>query len=263
MSEFCILLFDSHQGIPTYILPTKTNHYASSYESLPVASAASSTQEQRYISRYIPDPQVSNNLSSSTCKKRSGGVFWSQSLSRRSQSEPEGDTSSGEDEGSRSSAERSLEPNASFLHRPRLHSDLRPSPRPSKGESPARDDPSPTPKSSAFELPQPATATEESSGVVPKPLERFDPPESAPLIENHTRSSGSASSSSDGHHSSTASSSQHCLNSSASDLGLGVLELSLLFDDSQQALHCSVHRAKVPAFSAFTWLCLPHISTKQ
>lgn len=228
----------------------KNNHYYRSVDHIP--QVQTNYQEQRYISRYISENQVSTL--SSADNKRSGGVFWSRSLSQRSQLEEDFDSSSDDEHPSGSNRSSSIRSKSSFLKKYNS-SEL----RKERSESEA---PTAAGEETLYELlPDSTSMTESYSRLHNKSFERFIPSSesssAAHMNDNNLlRSSDSSLDGTNGLGPRTSSTSSSFNLRSSSPLlnpnqtieqkpAFGTIEISLLYDDSHQALHCSVHRAKV------------------
>jgi len=244
------------QGVPKYVLPEKQNHFGSSYENS--SQPSSSYQEKRYMSRYL-----NSHLNNTPGNKRMG-ILWSRSINNtgRSQSEGDNDSSSGDDTGASSSASKSS--SEKILAR-RLHSDStnRKSTRCHRGDSSSS---SPltthllTPSVQRFgdehlyEITEISNASELYTDPIhrQKSLERFDPSGSldqAAFSDNNAKSSESSSNDCAALSSASVTTITTSQTSPSSSSVLhsphGTIELSLLYDQAHQALHCTVHKAKV------------------
>ena len=251
-----------------------------------------SYQEQRYRNRYIREGQDASFLHNNVENKRSGGVLWCKNLSSRSQSEPEYDSSSG-DEGIGSSAttgtastttsssktttttaaapvavateKNNYSSRFSFKRLTSTETKLNNSRTPTSSLTPSPYEGAVT--NELYEISDP-TSTQGSSGVRQRSFERFDSTAGAvvesnestsSIRDNNSRSSVSPSSA-DGrvrHHSfhESVPDPSASSNNSRTDFGFGVIEVSLLYDDSHQALHCSIHRARVSCSFRASYYC--------
>ncbi|CAG7830180.1 unnamed protein product [Allacma fusca] len=226
-----------YKGVPKYVLPEKKHHSASySYEN---PSTDPSYQEKRFVSRYIPDPRGANLQPGN----KRAGWYWPRNAKSRSQSEPEYESSSGEEEQPGSSgagASTSTTKRAGSIVKTTEKSSHKSTLKRLMDSKSSRsaDETTGLSEERLFETSDP-NSTPGSSGHRQKYFERFDP--SDPTLSFADNNSRSSVSSSDGAIQSTTGTQR--LNS-ASVIGFGILEASILYDDSHQALHCSIHRAK-------------------
>jgi hypothetical protein len=235
------------QGVPQYILPEKKNHYGNAYENN--TQAPSTFQEKRYMSRYL-----NSHLNSSSSNKRMG-IIWSKGITGgggRSQSEGDNDSSSGEETpgGASSSGPTSKSSSDKLLAR-RLHSDS----VTRKSTRSHNDSISSNTSGTSLKTPSNHRVGEEHLLLIQKSFDRFDPSGSldqAAFNDNNARSSESSStndcavlSSASATTATTSTSQASPSSSSVLHSPHGTIEVSLLYDISHEALHCTVHKAKV------------------
>lgn len=246
-------------AFPKYILPEKKNHYRNNYASSSSATPVSNSDNNSYTSRYLhfsgtstqPSGSGSSNPSTVTNSKRLG-VLWSKSL--KSQSECENDSSSGDETMSTS---RKYSTSEKFLFRRLNSADSK-----TKGASSLCNNDSSMSSQKLYPNRSPASGGEDhlfevsdasnSDGGISlkqRSFERFELSSGSMGqtvqggYDNMARSSGSSSN--DMLQSSVVNSTMTNCSSPGSSTQYGTIELTMLYDDTHQALHCTVHNAKV------------------